>query len=272
MFGYVSANIDALSEAQRQRYRACYCGLCKQLRARKGFIGQLTLTYDMTFLILLLSSLYEPEEQENRARCTMHPLTAHEEWTNLFTGYAADMNLALAYHKGMDDWQDQRNVLMYAEAGLLRGSLAEIQARYPRQIEAVERCMQALRRIEQGPDAGLDAAMNAFGALMGELFVYDEDEWAARLRGMASALGRFIYVMDAYEDIDKDLKKGRFNPLASVREDADFEERVRALLELLVGECAAEFEKLPLVRDAELLRNILYSGLWARYYAKRGEA
>jgi hypothetical protein len=271
MFGYVFANVRALSKEDEARYRACYCGLCQALRARGGFAGQMTLTYDMTFLILLLSSLYEPKEQADSLRCATRPFRRHAYWTNRFTDYAADMNLALAYYNCLDDWQDDKNLFMYAEAGLIKKSLEGVRARYPRQLSAIEACMAELREIEQAANCGFDAAINCFGKLMGELFVPQEDEWSPRLRAMAGALGRFIYVMDAYEDVDSDIKKGRFNPLASARPDADFEERARELLELLIGECAAEFEKLPLIQDAELLRNILYSGLWARYYAKKGK-
>lgn len=63
MFGYVIANLEGLTQPQKDRYKGCYCGLCRVLKQRHGFSGRLTLTYDMTFLVLLLSALYEADEE-----------------------------------------------------------------------------------------------------------------------------------------------------------------------------------------------------------------
>ena len=103
MFGYVVANKAGLSEQQLARYRAFYCGLCRALRTRFGQLGRMTLTYDMTFLVMLLSSLYEPETHTGANRCVPHPKTPQHWLQNEFTEYAADLNLALAYHNLLDD-------------------------------------------------------------------------------------------------------------------------------------------------------------------------
>ena len=117
------------------------------------------------------------------------------------------------------------------------------------------------------PVCPADAAADAFGALMGELFAYKTDRWADGLRRMGAALGRFIYMMDAYADLPKDKARGRPNPLVSLSAAPDYEAQCKALLTLHLGECALEFEKLPLVEDADILRNILYSGVWTKYEA-----
>ena len=97
---------------------------------------------------------------------------------------------------------------------------------------------------------------------MGELFVTD-DLWDARLRPCGEALGRFIYLLDAVIDLPEDLRHGRYNPLRTLPQDAD----LHALLTMLLGECSTAFEALPVLQDVELLRNILYSGVWLRYEA-----
>ena len=70
MFGYVVVNQEALDAPSLRRYRAFYCGLCRTLGDRYGMAARMALTYDMTFLILLLGSLYEPEEHACRTRYT----------------------------------------------------------------------------------------------------------------------------------------------------------------------------------------------------------
>ncbi len=97
MFGYLTARTDLLDEDRIKRYKACYCGLCRSLRSRHGLSAGLTLNFDMTFLVLLLSSLYEPKEKSGHDPCLVHPLRPRSWFSDEFTDYAADMNLALGY-------------------------------------------------------------------------------------------------------------------------------------------------------------------------------
>ncbi|MGI6705758.1 MAG: DUF5685 family protein [Clostridia bacterium] len=265
MFGYVVANKEALEPDALQRYQSCYCGLCRTLGKRFGQTGRMTLTYDMTFLILLLASLYEPDNVNGSERCLVHPTKQHQYWYNQFTAYAADMNIVLAYHKLLDDWQDEKNILSYAAAKMLKKRYERLKIKYPRQCDTIIRSLNELRILERKENYDLDTAANCFGSLMSELFVFQEDNWAPTLRRMAAALGRFIYTMDAYEDIKDDIQKQRYNPLRTMYEEDYFEERCKDILTLFISECAMEFEKLPIIQDNEILINILYSGVWTKY-------
>lgn len=267
MFGYVVANKAGLSESRLARYRAFYCGLCRALRERCGQLGRMTLTYDMAFLVILLHSLYEPETHSGANRCAPHPRTPQPWIRSEITEYAADLNLALAYHNLLDDWLDDKNPAALATAKLLKPQYTRVRARLPRQCGATEAGLAALHEAEAQAPIPADAAADAFGALMGELFAYKTDRWADGLRRMGAALGRFIYMMDAYADLPKDKARGRPNPLVSLSAAPDYEAQCKALLTLHLGECALEFEKLPLVEDADILRNILYSGVWTKYEA-----
>ena len=110
MFGYIGINRQELKVRELERYRAFYCGLCDTLRTRYGLGGQMTLTYDMTFLIILLSSLYELEEKKRFARCMVHPAKKHVQIKTAATRYAADMNMLLTYEHLMDDWADEKKL------------------------------------------------------------------------------------------------------------------------------------------------------------------
>ena len=262
MFGYVIANLEGLTQPQKDRYKGCYCGLCRVLKQRHGFSGRLTLTYDMTFLVLRLSALYEADEERGMELCPAHPLRRHFYWQTRYTDYAADMNVVLAYYNCRDDWQDDGSALKYWESEALSRQCAAARARWPRQCAVIEQCMAQLGEIEQADTGDMDAAANCFGRLMGELFVTGE-LWDARLRPFGEALGRFIYLLDAVIDLPEDRRHGRYNPLRALPQDAD----LYALLRMLLGECATAFEALPVLQDVELLRNILYSGVWLRYDA-----
>lgn len=270
MFGFITADLNALNEDQLRRYRGAYCGLCRTLKQRHGQFSRLTLNFDMTFLALLLSAMYEPDERSGEDRCLPHPRRARPWWASRFTDYAADINIALAYHKCMDDWHDDRSVLPYAEAQLLRRSYARAAQCWPAQCRAIEECIGEIAAIENARMPDPDAAANSFGRLMGTLFVPEQDSfWGERLRAFGEALGRFIYMMDACVDMERDRKSGSYNPLLLSGWDARSEEDRLTLLKLLIGECAAEFERLPIVRDADILRNVLYSGVWTQYFAQK---
>ena len=264
MFGYVTANLRELDKAQRIRYNAIYCGICRQIRDRANQLSRLGLSYDMAFLALLLMSLYEPEEVSGNRACALHPIRPKKWVDNEFIRYAADMNVALAYYNALDDWRDDKKLTAKWLAGIFGKNLAQIEARYPRQCAAISRCIHELNVLEAENCDNPDVCANCFGALMGELLAYHEDMWAGILRDMGMALGRFIYLGDAARDYSRDEKKHKYNPYIAMGLSRD-PQRWREYLVLAMAKCTREFEKLPLVQDKALLDNILYSGVWAAF-------
>ncbi len=262
MFGYIVADRETLTEQEFARYRACYCGLCAAIRRRHGELSGLTLTYDLTLLPLLLGALYQPQETQEEAACIVHPIRKRQRWSSIYTEYAADMNVLLAYYKLMDDWNDERDVLRLGAAQALKKACGRIEQTYPRQCRAVRECLEQLSEVERAGSSNPDEAAYWFGVLMGELFWLQEDAYAETLRRLGYFLGKFIYLQDASVDLYEDLRHERYNPLAFV-ENTDH----RPLLCMLIGDATAELEKLPLARDERLLKNILYAGVWGKYEA-----
>ena len=264
MFGYVTANFGELTKEQKQRYNAIYCGICRRIRMQSGQVSRLGLSYDMAFLAGLLMSLYEPEEETGNRACALHPIKPRAWVDNPYVRYAADMIVALSYYNCLDDWQDDGKYSAKVMAELFSKHLPEIEARYPRQCQAIRDCIARLSELEGQNCANPDEPAACFGVLMGELFTYEEDLWADTLRQMGQALGRFIYLLDAALDYDKDAKKGKYNPYLAMGTGKD-RPRWEEYLVLTMGRCTAFFEKLPLVQDKVLLDNILYSGVWVNY-------
>lgn len=125
--------------------------------------------------------------------------------------------------------------------------------------------LKALRELEKKNICDIDKSAGFFGRIMAELFVCREDEWAEKLRKMGFYFGKFIYLMDAYEDIEEDLKQNRYNPLAELYGQESFEENCQQILKMMMAETSRVFEQLPIVEEVEILRNILYAGVWSRY-------
>ena len=261
MFGYVTANLKELDQEAERRYGAVYCGICRRIRLQSGNVARLGLSYDMAFLALLLMSLYEPEEQTGDKACALHPIRKRPWVDNEFVRYAADMNVALGYYNFLDDWEDDGKYTAKLLAGQFGKHLPDIEGRYPRQCAAIAECIRQLSQLEKEGCANPDEPAACFGRLMGELLTYKEDLWAANLRQMGFYLGRFIYLLDAALDYDKDEKKGKYNPYLAMGTGKDWD-RWEEYLVLTMGRCTDAFEKLPLVQDKPLLDNILYSGIW----------
>ena len=271
MFGFVTANLSELDPQQKNRYQAVYCGICRQIRESAGQPARLCLSYDMTFLALLLMSLYEPEELSGRNHCILHPITRRPWLESEVIRYCADMNVVLAYYNSLDNWNDDRSLSGRMMAALLEGDCSRIRQEYPRQCTAIEQCITQLSRLEKDGCANPDTPANCFGALMAELLVYKEDLWAPILRDMGMALGRFIYLADAAVDFRRDKRKHKYNPYLAMGSEENWPQWEEYLV-LAMGRCTVEYEKLPLVQDKKILDNILYSGVWTNFGRKRKEA
>lgn len=265
MFGYVTTNMEEMKIKDYRKYHAFYCGICQDLKEYHGQISRTALTYDMTFLAVLLNGLYENEIVQEKHHCAAHPLNKHLCFRNEITAYAADMNVLLSYYNLLDDWVDEKKIVPLAMARAMQRDVRRLKAKYPRQTAAVRRYLRKLRACESEQSPDLDRASGDTGELLAEIFVWKKDHWEENLRRIGFYLGKFIYLMDAYEDVEKDRKKGNYNPWNCISQEEDFRQRAGQILTLIAAECSREFEKLPILEYVDILRNILYSGIWIKY-------
>ena len=273
MFGYVVINEPELKIKDYREYRGVYCGLCQTLKHKYGPFGQLCLNNDMTFMALLHMSLYEDEEISGKRiyRCKLHPTRKLKIYESPCLDYAADMTLMLSYYLARDHWMDDRRPQALAQMLLLRKKVKKLSGIYPRQFRAVKNYVYRLEAAERAGEKDLDVLAGLTGTMLGEVMNWKDDIWSGMLKEVGFYLGKFIYLMDAYEDLDKDIMKHRFNPLKLYRVQPDFEEKVFSMLDLMMADCARSFEKLPLSLDVEILRNILYAGVWSKYMKIRND-
>lgn len=265
MFGYIVVHKPEMKFREFAEYQSYYCGLCRTLKEKYGCSGQITLSYDMTFLVMLLTGLYEPKTKRGCTRCIAHPFEKHPTSRNEYSEYAADVNMILTYYKCRDDWQDERKLGKYLFAMMLRKKHNRIAQKYPQKVTAVYENLERICECEKTGDYSIDKVAGYFGEIMAELFVYKEDEWADSLRKIGFFMGKFIYLLDAYDDIEQDIKKGNYNPFLPMYREADFEENAKQILTMMMAECSREFETLPILWNVDILRNILYAGVWTRF-------
>ena len=265
MFGYVVMNKPEIKFKDFDMYRSFYCGLCRELKERYGLSGQITLTYDMTFVILLLSGLYEPPTKKGSTRCIVHPVRRQPVRKNAITEYAADMNIFLTYYKCKDDWNDERSIPGLIFGKLLEGKEKKSEKLWSKKVQTIVSCLDELSALEKENATDIDRVSGCVGRIMAEIFAYREDVWEPTLRRMGFYFGKFIYLLDAYDDVEEDVKKGNYNPFSKDYIIKGFDDRVKNMLMMMMAETCREFEKLPIIKYTDILRNILYSGVWCRF-------
>ena len=142
MFGYININLPELKIREYTRYRGFYCGLCRSLYENYGITSRLSLSYDITFLVMLLTSLYEPETQESFVRCPAHPIHKHLELRNKFSDYGADMNLLCTWYMTEDNILDAKNTKEKLTGNslsiLYHRSFKKLKLKYPGKVERIE--------------------------------------------------------------------------------------------------------------------------------------
>lgn len=272
MFGYITINGEMMSDEEKARYRAYYCGLCRALNAGYGCLSRLALSNDMTFLGLLLSSLYEPTELSSAGICPVHPVRQQPYLKSAALDYAADMNMLLRWYVSQDHLQDDRSGSAAVLVRRLTPAYEKLRQAYPAQCTEIETCLDRIHVLEAQETIQLDALCQLSGRVLGEVFRWKNDAWADALRCAGESLGAFIYLMDAMDDLKQDKRRRRFNPLIPLRGDPDYFEHMHESLTLFAAQAAEAIESLPLEQDVNLIRNVVYSGIWIRFEQLRAQS
>ncbi|MBS7148754.1 MAG: hypothetical protein KH083_10140 [Intestinibacter bartlettii] len=266
MFGYVRINKMDLTFREFDYYKGYYCGLCKYLKENHGEVSRLSLNYDITFLIVILTALYKLDSDITYERCIANPLKKKMRIVNEITEYAASMNILLSYYKLEDNLYDDNGIKDKLAYELYKGKLKKAYEKYPQKAEYIKQQLGNLRELEKQESKSIDKVSNTFGNLMGEIFVYKKDEYEQNLRNIGFNLGKYIYILDAYEDLEEDNKKGRYNPFIDyIDKKEELKNKVDRLISMSLGMATKNIEQLNLEFNKSIINNIIYSGVYLRY-------
>ena len=216
MFGYISPDTPYLFKKDETLYKALYCGLCKSIGAGCGQIARTALQYDMAFTSALVHNIRGEDVKIKKAHCAVHwlkrrPIAAVDD-TAIALGC---VNTALAYFKLCDDKADgeKRGVLRH----LYKSGYKRVLKRHPRVAEIISNQMQAQSALEKANCAVIDEACEPTANMMKELSVYLLNEYSTdKTKKLFYNLGKWVYLIDALDDYDKDVKKSRYNVLFNV--------------------------------------------------------
>lgn len=266
MFGYVRINKMDLTFREFDVYKGYYCGLCKYLKQNHGEISRLSLNYDITFLILLLTSVYRPKSNITQEVCIANPIKKKARIVNEVTEYAASMNVLLTYYKLEDNLHDDKGIKDILAYHIYKGKLKKAYEKYPEKADYIKNQLLVLQNLEESNSTDIDAVSNTFGNLMGEIFAYKNDKYEHDLRIIGFNIGKYIYMLDAYEDLDKDIKKGRYNPFIEyANKKEELRKRVDKLISISLGHLAQSIDNLHIKFNTNIIENIIYSGVYLRY-------
>lgn len=263
MFGYVNAYKDLLRVCDYNVFRGYYCGLCKQLGKKFNQLTRFGLSYDMTFLAILISSLEDKKIDLKMQNCIAHPISKRpviKEDDGI--AYSADMSVILTYMKLKDDWQDEHNLKSFAQVAYFF-PMKKSAKKYPKQFKSIKDNLSKLSELEKEKTKSIDAVADCFGKLLESLFDLNSNNKS--LAWLGYHIGRFIYIVDAYKDIEKDLKTKSYNPFIEMYGENlktdDFKESVKNSLIFTLSEISNAYSLLDIKKNKELLDNIIYLGL-----------
>ncbi len=263
MFGYVNAYKDLLRVCDYNVFRGYYCGLCKQLGKKFNQLTRFGLSYDMTFLAILMSSLEDKKLDIKMQNCIAHwiskrPVIKDDDGI----AYSADMSVILTYMKLKDDWADEHSVKSFARIAYFF-PMKKCAKKYPVQYKSIKENLLNLSKLEKENCKNIDAVADCFGKLLESIFDKDADNKS--LAWLGYHIGRYIYIIDAYKDIEKDLKNKSYNPFIAMYgtnlNKEDFKEAVKASITFTLSEISNASALLDVKKNKELLDNIIYLGL-----------
>ncbi len=272
LFGYVKPVQGQLLVCEYEAYKAIYCGLCKALGKTFGPFSRLTLNYDFVAVAMLHMAVRKPKVEYLPFRCAANPLKKRTLCICPESlDFAAACAMAMLYSKLKDDIRDERGFKRIGKWLLLplaRSGLKKAKKNEPRMAQIAEEIMNRQNKIESDPSAGIDLAADPSASALGQIcaLMSEEEGQQAALYDFGYMLGRWVYLIDAADDYEEDLRRKRFNPFLYLKDktNAERQSEISSILNFCMTEAAARFEKLGLKKNISILQNILYLGLAAQ--------
>ncbi len=272
MFGYIRPDVPELRVRENEYYRAVYCGLCRAQGKCTGQCSRFTLNYDIVFLALLRLAVNGEQIKIKRGRCIAHPLKkrAYADFCEplAYCAYAASI---LTHGKIIDDINDEKG-MKKLKAWFARPFSAHMRKKAIKKYGELDRRvfegLKKLSEIEKQKLPTVDTPADAFGDILAEILSFGiEGKKEIILRNIGRHMGRWIYIVDAADDVDEDIKKERFNAFAclyggKIPDDEKQTVSNSLRLELLSAEPAFDLIEYNELYDIEeIVRNIIYRGM-----------
>ncbi len=260
MFGYVRISRRELNDEEYERFLSYYCGLCREI-GKYSHAARIGLSYDMTFLAILLAAVCDEEESEEAFRCAAHRLKKEKAISGgRVMEYAAQMSILLVYKKFEDDLRDERSLKAFF--GKLIYSFPMRKIKYTSYAKSISELLGKMSALEKNNCSEPDEIADCFAKICEIIFTPDfitDDNTRKILSWMGYNIGRWIYLIDAYDDLEKDIKTNSYNPFK--HRAGNLKKETESTLTYNLAKIAAAYDLLNVSRNDGIIRNILYAGM-----------
>ncbi len=265
IFGYVTPLKPELKIKEYDVFRGYYCGVCTAL-GKLNYPSKYVLNYDLTFLALFLSSI-EYGSNVPRKRFCVYNMRRVSYFENPYVEYAAAMNVVLNNRKLIDDYNDDGNVFSLLASKILKLRSVE---QFKEKIDIIDKNLAEISSLERERSGDIDKMSHLFGKVTEEIFNILDGKSGEILRFIGYNLGRWIYVVDAFDDLVDDVKKDKYNPIKYAFEYSggdiarfkeDVSDNVRFMLYSYLENITKAYELLDVKKNKGILDNIIYLSL-----------
>ena len=268
MFGYIKIHKSELKIKEYEQYKGLYCSLCKQLGKDFGFFARFTLNYDFTFLLLIRLALSEKECSFLNSHCSFNPRKKCFciEKDNDELKLSSAISIMVLYHKLRDNINDEgilKKIPIIFSYLFFKMKYKKAKKCYPDIAKFLENEMIRQKKIEKSDEVNIDLCADPSAKSLGYIFSYNvSEDKKEKIYSFGYSLGRLIYFLDAVEDYEDDLKKGKFNPFVKNREKYGdcLKESMSRILNVTADENAKIYENLGITRFKNIIDNIIFYG------------
>ena len=263
MFGYIAPLTCELKVREHEVYQGYYCGLCKTIRRNYSRTAALFLSNDCTFFYVLFASLADRPAACRKNHCLLHGRAHKSEIADNGADYAAALNVLLTAEKLRDDVRDEHSMRAQILLLLMRRGIRKAQKKYPDAAQAIAGMVEAIHTLEEQHSNSIDQTAHTFAVLLGKLFEHaDTEHWEA-LYDLGYNIGRFIYLLDAYDDVAQDVQKERYNVFYNrFLHDAEaMKESAAFNLKISLAQAREALLRLNPQKNRGILENIITLGL-----------
>lgn len=281
MFGYITPLMSELKVKEYERFRSYYCGLCFSIKNKYGNLPRIGLSYDSTFFSVLMDGLSTEETTTYNVKCIKHMKEGREcIKNNTALDYATDLNMALIYYKLLDDYLDDNNLKSFTLIKTIKPYYKKLTNKNVDTI--INNNLNKLHSLESsGNFSSLDEVSHPFSHIIGEVLKEcpfklksDSKEVREALYYFGYYFGKWIYLIDALDDLKEDMLQSKFNPIAKVYNSnklsyeellPKIKERIDFILITLCSNCNELLKKLPLTKNKDIIDNVINLGLMDKY-------
>lgn len=272
MFGYVKTDKPEMKVKEYEAYRGLYCSLCKAMGKHFGVLSRLTLSYDITFLLLTRLSFSGTLPWFESGRCPFNPTKRCSYCSNADEElrYASAVAMMMFYHKVRDNISDGRvlkKILMYMLLPWATLKYKKAKKMYSEIAQIIEECMTKQSQLESRNSDSTDEAAHQSAEALGRVTAYNIDDPEGNIYRFGYGIGKWVYLTDAFDDIEKDIKDGSYNVfvnkynLKSNEYSQGIKQEITATLNMTSGFFIEAYEKTENRTLSPIMQNIIYEGM-----------